>query len=724
MYQTTPLRPRNISDFGMRKLCMSTKDKLFRVATLVVAALLVISLTSEISNTQQRSSGLFSYESGVNLAGFPASHHRSEILASDDSTASAGGSSSSASHFPHIAQFLKAANAFHIHNSVSSPSIDEQIGLTFTQNFNSLAYNVTAIEQNDSADYGPAYLLNGLSNEGYWYQVGISWHWPYENGGYVNGFALNYEAFNPSGSSIFPSNGGGGIANFTGSINNGDTVLLNLYFSSGNVTFSAYDWNTSASASESYSAEGATLFAGLTNEFANSNGYFSGLMTEQYQANDYYGGEERVLYSDPATPVSSAWMWIDEFNATSRQLVFGGSTPSPVNYGSNPNRLHHYSLEGANAASNAYEFLTGTKPIVFLTFDYSTQDDSTPTVPPLLSYLSAGIPQFANLTNTPESYEMDYDSAWSLTGSVSANQAWFTNDTSGIAISNQTISALYYHVYNVTFDFNVLLGGTGYSSPWVQYSFEGLKSNTTAGSGKAVWADSESPYSFESDLAGSTNSSYERWLANFPSGNVTAGGNITATYFHQYYITISTGSSSLNNSSLVSPLSGWYNSSASISISEKNYTGWQPEGWSGSGEGSYSGSSSSATVNVSSPLSETAIYYPGLTISAESGGSVSYKFGSVSGTVTAGTTNTIYVPTGTSVSLSSNPSSFLYSFTGWEGGLGMSKSIEAQSIVINSPVILTAAFSYNYLVLSIIGAIAVIVALSVLMIILRSRRGA
>ena len=42
---------------------------------------------------------------------------------------------------------------------------DEQLGITFTQNFASLAYNVTAVPQIDSNGYGPAYLLNGLSND-------------------------------------------------------------------------------------------------------------------------------------------------------------------------------------------------------------------------------------------------------------------------------------------------------------------------------------------------------------------------------------------------------------------------------------------------------------------------------------------------------------------------------------------------------------------------------
>jgi hypothetical protein len=70
---------------------------------------------------------------------------------------------------------------------------DQQLGMTFCEDFSSLAYNVTAVDQTDPYGYGPAYLLNGLSNEGYWYQVGISYNWPYSGiNGYSQGFAFNF----------------------------------------------------------------------------------------------------------------------------------------------------------------------------------------------------------------------------------------------------------------------------------------------------------------------------------------------------------------------------------------------------------------------------------------------------------------------------------------------------------------------------------------------------
>src|SRR3989442_5033637 len=54
---------------------------------------------------------------------------------------------------------------------------DQQVSMIFTQNFQSLNYNVTAVSQTDSSGYGPAYLLNSLSGTGYWYHGGLAYHW-------------------------------------------------------------------------------------------------------------------------------------------------------------------------------------------------------------------------------------------------------------------------------------------------------------------------------------------------------------------------------------------------------------------------------------------------------------------------------------------------------------------------------------------------------------------
>ncbi len=172
----------------------------------------------------------------------------------------------------------QAIQADGTNQALPAANYDEQLGEVFLQSLKGITYNVTATVQTDSNGYGPAYLLNGLTPAGYWYQVGLSYNWPYtsaQGGGYESGFQMLYETFDPSGNSIFPTDGGGGNESFSGVVHANDVVLLSLTFSGNNVAMSAHDWSTGASASESYTAKGSTSFVGGL-----SGGYFTGLMTE------------------------------------------------------------------------------------------------------------------------------------------------------------------------------------------------------------------------------------------------------------------------------------------------------------------------------------------------------------------------------------------------------------------------------------------------------------
>ena len=79
-------------------------------------------------------------------------------------------------------------------NKGSSVGYDEQLFSDFTaQNYTSLSYTVTAIAQNGSDGYGPAYLLNGRRNSNYWYQLSIYYNWPGLTGG--SGFYMEEEVW-------------------------------------------------------------------------------------------------------------------------------------------------------------------------------------------------------------------------------------------------------------------------------------------------------------------------------------------------------------------------------------------------------------------------------------------------------------------------------------------------------------------------------------------------
>lgn len=251
---------------------------------------------------------------------------------------------------------------------------DEQAGATFTQDFTSLAFNVSAVAQTGPDGVGPAYLLNGLTNAGYWYQVGLSWKWPSSNSVPLPGFDMNYEVFDQYGFSVFPTNGGGGIDPIQ--VNAGDLVLLTLNFSGTYVLMQTKDWNTTSSTAEYYPSYGASYFVGLPNSVA-SNGFFTGLMTEEYHSAPYEGNVQPVVYQDNNFNRSSAWLWVVEFNTNTFQPVFSDATTSPISI-DNASLLRYFSFHGMAEAISAREFITGLLPIQPPLLRTSTSSTSHP----------------------------------------------------------------------------------------------------------------------------------------------------------------------------------------------------------------------------------------------------------------------------------------------------------------------------------------------------------
>jgi hypothetical protein len=245
----------------------------------------------------------------------------------------------------------------------SAAPYDEQVGVTFTQNFSKLAFNVTAVAFTGPDGIGPGYLVNGLTDYGYWYQVGLSYNWPLTSGGVNPGFNMNYEVFDPAPSSIDPPNGGGGLKTFNGPVYAGDLVLLSLSFSSGSVVMRAFDWQTRAVSSHSYTAFG-NIFVGLTSSLSQL-GFFTGLMTEQYHTTPYYGSGFPVLYNETGTNLSSVWMWMDEWNTDNYQSVFRDNTTEPVQLADSLS--HYFTSNGTAEVANAHGLVTGLTPVTFPT---------------------------------------------------------------------------------------------------------------------------------------------------------------------------------------------------------------------------------------------------------------------------------------------------------------------------------------------------------------------
>lgn len=247
---------------------------------------------------------------------------------------------------------------FNVTKVIQQPAFyDEQLALIFTNSsFQSICYNVTAVAQSDTQGLGPAYLINGLSGTGYWYQAGLYYDWPAYNGsaysGFRFGYAYNYN--NTTGSQnaiptyIY-------LENFSGSVNPGDKMLLQLRFNGSEVVASATDWNTKAYAVGYLNGEGATRFLSSPSGGA-GNGPFTGLETEWRHAHPYYGTENEVEYQPYCNSPPDGILHIGESVNNTRNPLFAQSAQLVSLYNST-------SSLGINDAAESYDygyFVTGS----------------------------------------------------------------------------------------------------------------------------------------------------------------------------------------------------------------------------------------------------------------------------------------------------------------------------------------------------------------------------
>ena len=163
---------------------------------------------------------------------------------------------------------------------------------------------------------------------------------------------------------------------------------------------------------------------------------------------------------------------------------------------------------------------------------------------------------------------------------------------------------------------------------------------------------------------------------------------------------------------------GWYDSGVLVPLSATPNNGWELAGWTGTGNGAYSGRLNQTSVQANGAFSENATFYPGLKITSGDNGAVAYSYGTNTGTVPPGQSVTLYAPIQSKISLSAEPSSLLYVFNGWNpistGNSGQ------ETLTLESPSTVQASFSLNLVAIGgIAGVIIVVVAGSILA--LRSR---
>jgi len=367
-------------------------------------------------------------------------------------------------------------------------------------------------------------------------------------------------------------------------------------------------------------------------------------------------------------------------------------------------------------------FIAAMAETVQFTVAYAVQGGGSAYLAPVFTYVRGGQSVTVTLTTAPTILTVDAGTAWSVSavlGGSGANERWATNETvSGIAMKTVSLTFHYSHQFSASFAYRVTGGGSGYSPPSVSYEQFALARSDRAN--LTVWADAGSAYSFPSSLVGSNAS--ERWLADALNSNGTIGGSgvIEIVYRHQAFLTFGFQGPAESSISLAS---GWYDVGASLAPSVRPAAGWAMGAWIGTGSGAYSGPEVSPTILVAGPISEIAILYPGLTITAGAGGSVSYSYGGISGTVAGGSTRTVYVPAGTTVMIVASPSSS-YTFIEWSGATSSNRS--NVNVTVTGPAQATAHFSLSASVAlafySSIAAVGIIIALVLVGVAVRRRR--
>jgi hypothetical protein len=118
--------------------------------------------------------------------------------------------------------------------------------------------------------------------------------------------------------------------------------------------------------------------------------------------------------------------------------------------------------------------------------------------------------------------------------------------------------------------------------------------NKSGGGGRGLWATSNASGSM------TTNNCLISDTYDQPGNSFT----FTSGTASQYYLTMNP-----DTGGTVSPASGWYNIGTNLTISATASNGYSFSSWTGSGDGSYSGTNNPAAT-ISAPLTQTASFDP------------------------------------------------------------------------------------------------------------------
>jgi hypothetical protein len=553
----------------------------------------------------------------------------------------------------------------------STMLFDEQLSLTFTENSSTLSVNVTAPAQSDG--YGVAYLLNGLSDKGYWYQVGVSWQWF----GF-QGFAAIFDVWDPNGSTVSAFQGGAALIGLNS--NDFDTFELSIRFLNDSVIMSVVDLNTSSQASLKERTFGANTFIGDTLSPL-YHGYFSGLMTEMYHNKPYYGSEVPAYYTMDFSN-QKVWLWMDEFDYTNSSLLFFKSTKMPVT----PN--YSMSFNGGFESVGAHLFSTGVTTFVNVSALFKLIGSSSRNPALILRYFS-----YTWNISIPNRLTVPRGTFWSAPTCLmnsNSTRIILKGNSTGVFLNSERLNLSYFEQYSVTL--NIKSIGRGTIIPIIYFSSFGENASQPFTGSLQIWADSHTYIKFSKV----TNSSLIEWIAYPNYYYVVRPVNITIVYIEEFFV------STVANPPIggqVQPKSGFYPINTTIELSAHQNKGWVFSAWSGNGSVSYTGSNPQANVVVQSPLSEEALFKPTVSICTSKGISVVYNISiATNNTITPG--KCVVILLNGKITLQAKPDFPFYTFLGWNGSINSTNSVI--TLFVTQPLFLQVKAGLNLLLMTII----------------------
>ncbi|QXJ28023.1 hypothetical protein J5U23_00891 [Saccharolobus shibatae B12] len=416
---------------------------------------------------------------------------------------------------------------------------DEQIFMAlnaYPVSTNLIAY-VKVISQTSDSGYGPAYLLNAITNNDWWYQIGVAYNWPYTNGSFDPGFHMIYMVWNSSGDSVI----GPVLLSFNGNVNNGDEIMLEIEISNGNIVLSAYDNSTGAKAVATVNANGASS---IVTDLNFLHGYITGLMTEWYHLRAYFGGELGVVYRLQYLTTSFT-LGINEMYLTSPpQSIASNEVAYSV---SNNYTFYDLSYIGAYAASNGYYFITGDLYPIFL--NYKVIGGSF-NIPINVTYF---YDSFKETVRLPSLIFVDSNSNISLPSMVLNGLSRIVSLNSTPILANRSGNLTVYYQLQYFININVP----------VNASINGIYTTLSSGWYNASIKVAISPFTYYPN-------SSRIMVFSYPTSQFTLNNpiNLTVTYILQYYVHVNSliplfGSINGTNSTI---FSGWYNQNTIIQI--------------------------------------------------------------------------------------------------------------------------------------------------------------